>query len=107
MVVIYKCGISNLYIIAVTPLAGVWIEIRHKEEIYLLKSNRFISEYQSRLYVDDVAEALNADGSINTDALGEFISVAVEKNVMFSKTLKKRYPDMYKLVEEALSCEKK
>ena len=85
----------------------MWIEIRHKEEIYLLKSNRFISEYQSRLYVDDVAEALNADGSINTDALGEFISVAVEKNVMFSKTLKKRYPDMYKLVEEALSCEKK
>lgn len=81
MVVIYKCGISNLYIIAVTPLAGVWIEIRHKEEIYLLKSNRFISEYQSRLYVDDVAEALNADGSINTDALGEFISVAVEKKI--------------------------
>lgn len=73
-----------------------------KKKVYLLKSDRFVNAYQSRLYVDDISDALNGDGSINTDVMGEFISVAVEKYIMSPKSLKKWYPEMYKFIEEAL-----
>lgn len=73
-----------------------------KAKIFLLQSNRFANEYQSRLYIDRIEEALLPDGSINTDVLGEVISVAVEKYYRFPKTLKKWFPEMYELVEETL-----
>ena len=73
-----------------------------KAKVFLLRSDRFANEYQSRLYVDRIEEALLPDGSINTDVLGEFISVAVEKYYTFPKTLKKWFPEMYELVEETL-----
>lgn len=73
-----------------------------KAKVFLLQSDRFANEYQSRLYVDRIEEALLPDGSINTDVLGEVISVAVEKYYTFPKTLKKWFPEMYELVEETL-----
>ena len=33
LVIMYKMESDDLYIIAVTPLAGVWIEIRHTEKL--------------------------------------------------------------------------
>ncbi len=43
-------------------------------EVYLLKSDKLISEYQGMLYVEDPAHALRSDGTINIDCLGEAIS---------------------------------
>lgn len=43
-------------------------------EVYLLKSDRLVSEYQGVLYVKDPAQALNSDGTIKIDCLGETIS---------------------------------
>ena len=40
---------------------------------------RFESEYQSRLYISDITEALNTDGTINVDVLGETISEPFRK----------------------------
>lgn len=73
-----------------------------RKRVYLLNSDRFADTYQSRLYVENVRDALNPDGSINTDVMGEVVSVAVEKYIMSPKSLKKWYPDMYQFVEEAL-----
>lgn len=72
-----------------------------KKEVFLLNSDRFIDAYQSRLYVDDIFDAIDPEGGINIHVMGEFVSVAVEYYFMFPKSLKKWYPDMYKLVEEA------
>ena len=47
--------------------------------IYILTGNRFESEYQARLYVNKMSDALNIDGTINTDLLGESISEAFRK----------------------------
>ena len=71
-------------------------------KIFVLNSPRFIKEYQGRLYVESVKEALNSDGSINTDALGEVVSVAVEHYFMTPRATKKYFPDMYRIVEETL-----
>lgn len=48
-------------------------------EVFLLNGTRFESEYQSRLYISDITEALNPDGTINVDVLGETISEPFRK----------------------------
>lgn len=74
----------------------------NKNEIFVLSGPGFIRDYQGRLYVGAIDEALNEDGSINIDALGEIISVAVESYFMTPKAMKKNFAEMYRLVEEAL-----
>jgi len=46
---------------------------------FVLDGDRFETEYQSRLYVDKPSDALNPDGTINIDVLGECISEPFEK----------------------------
>lgn len=48
-------------------------------DIHLLKGTNFESEYQSRRYVLNPFEALNEDGTINVDTLGEAISEVFRK----------------------------
>lgn len=48
-------------------------------DIFVLSGERFESEYQSRMYVRKLADALNRDGSINVDVLGETISEIFRK----------------------------
>ena len=71
-------------------------------KVFILDSPNFIRDYQGRLYVNSMEEALNPDGSINTDVLGEVISIAVEHYFMTPGATKKNFPDMYKIVEETL-----
>lgn len=74
----------------------------NERKIYLLNSDKFLDEYQSRLYISNIPEALDPDGHIRPDVMGEFVSSAVEYYFTFPKTMKKRYPDMYDLVKEAV-----
>ena len=48
-------------------------------DIFVLSGSKFESEYQSRLYVSDITDALNPDGTINGDTLGEVISEPFRK----------------------------
>lgn len=48
-------------------------------DIFLLNGSRFESEYQSRLYISNITEALNPDGTIKVDVLGEVISEVFRK----------------------------
>ena len=42
--------------------------------IYILHGDKFISEYQGRLYVSRISDAVNPDGSIKTEFLLESTS---------------------------------
>lgn len=48
--------------------------MRNPIPVYLLKSNKLVSEYQGMLYIENVAQAINKDGTIKADRLGEVIS---------------------------------
>lgn len=43
-------------------------------DIFIVHGPRFVSEYQGRLYVDRLEDAINTDGSIKTDMMLETIS---------------------------------
>ena len=43
-------------------------------DVFIVKGERFVSEYQGRIYASSIEEALNDDGSINTDLMLETIS---------------------------------
>lgn len=85
-------GISNIKKIKATKSNG------DVAEIYILKSNKFISPYQSRIYADSLEDCLDADGNIDIDKMEEVVSVAFEYYMSFNKTMKKHFPDMYDLV---------
>ena len=72
------------------------------QKIFTLKNGNFINRYQSRLYAETLEDALNQDGTIRIERLGEFASVLVEYYFCNPKELKATYPDMYEYVEEAL-----
>ena len=48
--------------------------MRNPIPVYLLKSDKLVSEYQGMLYIENIAQAINKDGTIKADRLGEVIS---------------------------------
>ena len=66
-------------------------------DIYLLKGMNFESEYQSRLYVSNPFDALNGDGTINVDTLGEAISEVFRK-YMNGETLSREAQELIEKV---------
>lgn len=71
-------------------------------KIYTLQGGNFVNRYQSRLYVDKTEDALNQDGTIKVERLGEFASVLVEYYFCNPKKMKTDFKDMYTFIEEAL-----
>lgn len=47
--------------------------------VWALKGDRLEPSYQSRLYVKNIQDALNADGTINTDCMLECVSEVFRK----------------------------
>lgn len=74
----------------------------NKTNIFTLKSDKFINGYQSRMYVDNIKDALNADGTINIDVMGEVISVAIEYYFSYPKAMQKHFREMYDFIEKEL-----
>ena len=58
---------------------GINNTVGNSVDIFLLKGKRFESEYQSRLYISNITEALNPDGTINVNVMGETISEPFRK----------------------------
>lgn len=73
-----------------------------ESEIYILRSEKFLNRYQGKLYIADPFEAILDDGTINTDCLKEFISVAVEQYYENAERVKEKNYDIFVLVEGAL-----
>ena len=72
------------------------------EEIFCVKSEKLLSLYQGRLYVENICEALNPDDSINVDVMREVISVAVQEYCLRPKRMKAKNRDLYNLVDEVM-----
>lgn len=71
-------------------------------EIMLLKDDRFVSEYQGRLYTDDWSEIYDENWKLRGELLQEFISEPFREYILNLEQLKNDFPDFYKLVKEAV-----
>lgn len=74
----------------------------NEEEIICVRSEKLMSLYQGKVYVDNISDALNPDGSINTDLMKEIISVAVQEYSLRPNRMKSKNRDLYNLVDEVM-----
>ncbi len=69
-------------------------------EIFLVKSDKFISEYQGRIYTEDILSEFDANtGRIKTDKLMEFISEAFRVYCTEPNLLKNIYPELFEYMK--------
>lgn len=71
-------------------------------DVFILKSDKLLDDYQGRLYINYPLEALLPDGTIDIECMGEFVSVAVEKYYESSRAVRKNNYDIFSLVDEVL-----
>lgn len=72
-----------------------------KQDILIVKGERFVSEYQGRIYVDKIEDAFNADGTIKTEYLLEAISEPFRMYCNENDSLKEN-EKAYDLIKEAV-----
>lgn len=75
---------------------------KNEVEVTLLINDKFISEYQGRIYVEDVFESLNEDGTFKDDLLWEFISEAFREYIENPNRLKRKNKELYNFIKEAV-----
>lgn len=71
-------------------------------EIFVLQSEKLLDTYQGRLYIDDPADAILNDGTIDIRCMEEFVSVAVQQYLENAEKVKKKNYDIFALMEEIL-----
>lgn len=71
-------------------------------EVFLLKNDKFVSEYQGRVYVDNPTDAFNSDGRVKKEVLMEFISEPFRVYIENPEFLKVKHREFYDLIEEAV-----
>ena len=71
-------------------------------DVFILKSDKLLDDYQGRLYINYPLEALLPDGTLDIECMGEFVSVAVEKYYESSRAVRKNNYDIFSLVDEVL-----
>ncbi len=70
--------------------------------IYIAKSDRFISEYQGRVYADTCKDAFDGNGYFKSELLWEFCSEPFRLYFENPDELKMKCPGMYELIREAV-----
>lgn len=71
-------------------------------EIFLLKSEKFVSDYQGRLYVTDWPEIYDENWNIRPELLQEFMSEPFREYIENPERMKKEFPEFYELIKEAV-----
>lgn len=75
----------------------------NEREIFLIKSDKFVSEYQGRLYTDDIFSEFDmSTGKIKTKRLMEFISEAFRIYCVEPSLLKNTYQELYEYIKEVV-----
>ena len=69
------------------------------KRIFIVHGDRFVSEYQGRIYVNSLLEAINADGSIKTERLFETIS---EPFRLYQKKQLNGHQEIYDFIERVV-----
>lgn len=73
-----------------------------EHEVFIIKSDAFVSEYQGRMYADDWDEIYDENWRIRDEKLWEFISEPFREYIQNPKALKAKYPEFYNFVKEAV-----
>ena len=73
------------------------------EEICIVHSDRFISEYQGRIYVKSMENSLDEEQNIRVDCMLEYISEGYREYIVNGEHLKEADPELYSLLEEVMS----
>ncbi|MEE0740783.1 MAG: phage minor capsid protein [Emergencia sp.] len=71
-------------------------------EVLLVKNDNLISEYQGRIYIDDMKYALDKSGKLRTDRLLEFVSESYREYMEHGEKLKQMNRELYDLIEETI-----
>ena len=74
-------------------------------DVLIVKNDKLVSEYQGRIYVKHLSEAFDADGMLRYDKLLEFVSEPYRKYKENPDIFKRKYPDFYELIKEAVEDE--
>lgn len=69
------------------------------QTVFIVHGDRFVSEYQGRIYVNSLSEAINADGSIKTERMLETIS---EPFRLYQKKQLNGHQEIYDFIERVL-----
>lgn len=72
-------------------------------EVPVVHSDKFISEYQGRIYIDSIMDVKNTDGSLRTEFMYEYISEGYREYIMNSSRLRDVNPELHKLFKEAFN----
>lgn len=70
--------------------------------VFLLKSDKFITAYQGRMYIDSWEDAVNRDGTININSLQEFISEGFQEYFKNKGKLKSKNYELFALIDEVI-----
>lgn len=70
--------------------------------IYIIESDRFVSGYQGRIYVDTRDDAFDEKGNLKSDLLWEFCSEPFRFYFEDPDELKTKCPEMYELIKETI-----
>lgn len=71
-------------------------------DIFVLNREEFVSEYQGRIYIEDIFKAFDKDGKFNDELLGEFVSEAFREYIENRDNLKENHKDLFDLISEAI-----
>ena len=71
-------------------------------EIFFVKNDMFVSDYQGRTYVEDIFDAFEPDGTFKDDLLWEYISEAFREYIENPEGLKARDAELYGLIAGAV-----
>lgn len=74
----------------------------NEREVYLIKSEKMVSEYQGRLYVSDWSEIYDENWNINSELVQEFMSEPFREYIQNPDRLRERFPEFYELIREAV-----
>lgn len=75
----YKASLTKGLTSANIKIETYYNNAGNPRDVFVLVGGNFESEYQTRLYVSQLSDALNKDGSINTDVMLECISEPFRK----------------------------
>lgn len=74
----------------------------NEHKVYIIKSNKFVSEYQGRIYATDWDEIYDENWNIRDELLWEFISEPFREYIENPNYLKDKYSEFYELIKEIL-----
>lgn len=71
-------------------------------DIFLLSREQFVSQYQGRIYINNIFDAFKPDGTFSDELLWEFMSEPFRQYVEAPMLLKEKSPEIFALIEEAV-----